>query len=121
MSYDDVQAAVGESVQIVADPPVVPDMELARKGVEALDTLPRPTLVTCRTGPRSVALIYLHAGLRSGADADDVIARAEADDAPFAGMTPLEAWVAKAFPSCPESGFRPRRAPRAGACAPRSA
>jgi hypothetical protein len=93
MSYDDVQAAVGESVRIVADPPVVPDMDLARRGVEALDSLPRPTLVTCRTGPRSAALIYLYAGLRSGADADDVIARAEADDAPFAGMDPLKAWV----------------------------
>jgi hypothetical protein len=93
MSYDDVRAAVGESVQIVADPPVVPDMELARKGVEALDGLPRPTLVTCRTGPRSAALVYLYAGLRSGADADDVIARAEADGAPFAGMGPLQAWV----------------------------
>jgi hypothetical protein len=95
MSYDDVQAAVGESVQIVADPPVVPDMEIARRGVEALDDLPRPTLVTCRAGPRSSALVYLYAGLRSGADADDVIARAEADGAPFAGMDPLEAWVRK--------------------------
>jgi hypothetical protein len=97
MSYDDVQAAVGESVQIVADPPVVPDMDLARKGVEALDDLPRPTLVTCRTGPRSSALVYLYAGLRSGADADDVIARAVADDAPFAGMGPLEAWVRRSL------------------------
>jgi protein tyrosine phosphatase (PTP) superfamily phosphohydrolase (DUF442 family) len=55
--------------------------------------LPRPTLVTCRTGPRSSALVYLYAGLRAGATADEVMARAEADDAPFCGSTDLKAWV----------------------------
>ena len=59
----------------------------------ALDRLPRPTLVTCRTGPRSSALTYLYAGLRSGASADDVLARAEADGAPFTRVAPLKAWV----------------------------
>jgi hypothetical protein len=49
--------------------------------------------VTCRTGPRSSALIYLYAGLRSGASADDVVARAEADDAPWARSDELRAWV----------------------------
>jgi protein tyrosine phosphatase (PTP) superfamily phosphohydrolase (DUF442 family) len=93
MSYESVQAAVAESVNIVSDPPKVLDMDLARQHVAALDRLPRPTLVTCRTGPRSSALIYLYAGLRSGATADEVLARAEADGAPFAGSAELRAWV----------------------------
>ena len=93
MSYSDVQAAVPESVNLVADPPRPFDMDVARRGVAALDRLPRPTLVTCRTGPRSSALVYLYAGLRSGASADDVLARAEADGAPFADADPLRAWV----------------------------
>ena len=49
--------------------------------------------MTCRTGPRSSALIYLYAGLQSGASAEDVIARAEADDAPWARSDELRAWV----------------------------
>jgi protein tyrosine phosphatase (PTP) superfamily phosphohydrolase (DUF442 family) len=93
MSYGEVKAAVGESECIVSDPPVVPDMDLARRQVAALDRLPRPTVVTCRTGPRSSALVYLYSGLRAGAPADAVIARAEADGAPFTGLEPLKAWV----------------------------
>jgi hypothetical protein len=95
MSYDDVQAAVSESVNIVSDPPRVLDTDLAREQAAALDQLPRPTLVTCRTGPRSSALVYLYAGLRQGATADEVLARAEADDAPFARSEELRAWVAQ--------------------------
>jgi hypothetical protein len=95
MSYADVQAAVAESANIVSDPPQVMDMDLARKHVAALDELPRPTLVTCRTGPRSSALVYLYAGLRAGATADEVLARAEADAAPFSGSDELRAWVAQ--------------------------
>src|SRR6266851_53703 len=53
MSYASVQAAVAESANIVSDPPQVLDMDLARRHIAALDRLPRPTLVTCRTGPRS--------------------------------------------------------------------
>lgn len=93
MSYAQVEEAVPESVNIVADPPHPFDMDVARRGVAALDELPRPTLVTCRTGPRSSALLYLYSGLRSGASADEVIARAEADQAPFAQADPLKAWV----------------------------
>jgi len=95
MSYDDVQAAVSESVNIVGDPPRVLDTDLAREQVAALDQLPRPTLVTCRTGPRSSALVYLYSGLKEGATADEVLARAEADDAPFARSEELRAWVAQ--------------------------
>jgi hypothetical protein len=93
MSYADVQAAVAESANIVSDPPRVLDMDLARRHVAALDELPRPTLVTCRTGPRSSALIYLYAGLKAGATADEVLARAEEDKAPFVGSDELKAWV----------------------------
>jgi len=70
-------------------------MDLARQHVAALDHLPRPTLVTCRAGPRSSAVIYLYAGLRAGATADEVLARAEADSAPFTGSDELKAWVAQ--------------------------
>jgi hypothetical protein len=93
MSYADVQSAVPESVNLIADPPRPFDMDVARRGVAALDALPRPTLVTCRTGPRSSALVYLYSGLRSGAGADEVMARAEADGAPFVEVDSLKGWV----------------------------
>jgi hypothetical protein len=93
MSYADVQAAVERSTNIVSDPPVVMDMTLARQHVEALDQLPRPTLVTCRTGPRSSAVIYLYAGLKAGATEQEVLAKAEADGAPFLQSDELVAWV----------------------------
>jgi hypothetical protein len=95
MSYADVQAAVAESANIVSDPPRVLDMDLARRHVAALDELPRPTLVTCRTGPRSAALVYLYAGLKAGATAEEVLARAEEDKAPFAAFDELKAWIAQ--------------------------
>src|SRR5215472_15020149 len=53
MSYADVERAVPVSANVVSDPPTPLDLDLARKQIEALDGLPRPTLVTCRTGPRS--------------------------------------------------------------------
>lgn len=93
MSFASVQAAVRESANVVSDPPTVLDMDLARQQIAALDELPRPTLVTCRTGPRSSALIYLYAGLRSGAAAEEVLARAQADDAPFVQAEELKNWV----------------------------
>jgi hypothetical protein len=95
MSYDDVQAAVPESENIVADPPRDFDVDRVRQVVAAIDRLPRPTLVTCRTGPRSSAAVYVYAGLRAGASADDVLARADADGAPFAGSGELRAVVAR--------------------------
>ena len=95
MSFDDVQAAVPESINIVSDGATVMDMEIARRHMAALDELPRPTVVTCRTGPRSSAVVYLYAGLEAGASAEDVLARAEADGAPFTGSDELKAWVAQ--------------------------
>jgi protein tyrosine phosphatase (PTP) superfamily phosphohydrolase (DUF442 family) len=94
MSYADVERAVPVSANVVSDPPVQLDLDLAREQIEALDGLPRPTLVTCRTGPRSSALIYLYAGLQTGASAEDVFACAEADDAAFVKSDELRAWVA---------------------------
>jgi protein tyrosine phosphatase (PTP) superfamily phosphohydrolase (DUF442 family) len=93
MSYEQVEAAVPESINLVSDPPREMTMDLARQQADALDRLPRPTLVTCRTGPRSSALVYLYAGLEAGATADEVLARAEADGAPFVASEELKAWV----------------------------
>src|ERR1700751_6166274 len=93
MSYADVERSVRVSANVVSDPPTPLDLDLARRQIEALDDLPRPTLVTCRPGPRSSALIYLYAGLKAGASADEVIACAEADDAPWARSDELRAWV----------------------------
>jgi hypothetical protein len=94
MSYADVERAVPVAANVVSDPPVQLDLDLAREQIEALDGLPRPTLVTCRTGPRSSALIYLYAGLQTGTSPEDVFARAEADDAAFVKSDELRAWVA---------------------------
>jgi hypothetical protein len=94
MSYADVQRAVPVSANVVSDPPTPLDIDLARRQIKELDGLPRPTLVTCRTGPRSSALIYLYGGLQAGASAEDVFAQAEADDAPFVKSDELRAWVA---------------------------
>lgn len=93
MSYAEVQAAVPVSANVISDPPRLMDMDLARRQVAALDSLPRPTLVTCRTGPRSSALIYMYAGLRAGASADAVLDRGRADDAPWYASEELRAWV----------------------------
>jgi protein tyrosine phosphatase (PTP) superfamily phosphohydrolase (DUF442 family) len=94
MSYADVQRAVPVSANVVSDPPTPLDLDLARRQIEALDGLPRPTLVTCRTGPRSSAVIYLYAGLQARASADDVLARAEEDGAAWTKSDELRAWVA---------------------------
>jgi hypothetical protein len=93
LTYAQVQDAVPVSANIVSDPPQVLTMDLARQHMAALDELPRPTAVTCRAGPRSSAVVYLYAGLKAGASADEVIARAEADGAPFTAMDDLKAWV----------------------------
>lgn len=95
MSYADVEAAIPVSGNVVSDPPRELDMDLAREQIAALDALPRPTLVTCRTGPRSSALIYLYAGLKQTAGADAVLAQADADGASFTRSEELRAWVAQ--------------------------
>lgn len=49
--------------------------------------------MTCRGGPRSSAVVDLYAGLRAGATLDEVLARAEADGAPFCDSDELKARV----------------------------
>jgi hypothetical protein len=97
MSYAQVQAAVPASENIVSDPPRVLDVAKVREHFAALDRLPRPTLVTCRTGPRSSAVIYLYAGVQQGASAKEVLARADADGAPFAASDELRQFVTEAL------------------------
>lgn len=93
MSYAQVRAAVPESENIVSDPPTELDVDFLRQHLAAIDRLPRPTLVTCRAGPRSSAVVYLYAGLKAGASADEVLARADADAAPFTGFDDLRGLV----------------------------
>jgi hypothetical protein len=93
MSFEQVQEAVPEAENIVSDPPREMTFDLVREHFAALDRLPRPTLVTCRTGPRSSAVVYLYAGLRAGASSGEVLARADAEGAPFAASDELRAFV----------------------------
>jgi hypothetical protein len=93
MSYAQVEAAVPQSVNIVSDPPRDINVEFVKQHLAVLDELPRPTLVTCRGGPRSSAVVYLYAGLRAGASADEVLAKADEDGAPFTGFDDLRTLV----------------------------
>jgi hypothetical protein len=104
MSYTQVEGAVPQSANVISDPPRVLDLELARKHVAALDELPRPTLVTCRSGPRSSAVAYMYAGLRAGAEPEEVIAEARADGAPFCAFKDYEEWVKQSIESLRREG-----------------
>jgi len=93
LSYEQVQQAIDTSVNVPSDPPRDLDLDIARAQIAALDELPRPTLVTCRAGPRASAAVYLYSGLQAGATPDEVLARADADGAPFAVHEAYRAWV----------------------------
>jgi hypothetical protein len=93
MSYEQVQAATPYSVNVISDPPRVLNLDLARQHVEALDSLPRPTLISCRTGPRASAVAYMYSGLKSGAEPDEVLATAEENQAPFIQFEEYKEWV----------------------------
>lgn len=93
MSYAQVQDAVPNCARVVSDPPRVLNLDLARRHVEALDKLPRPTLISCRAGPRASAVAYMYAGLKVGADPGVVLAAAERDDAPFYAFPEYQEWV----------------------------
>jgi len=99
MSYSQVKAATDHSVNVVSDPPKVLDLELAKQHVEALDTLPRPTLISCRTGPRASAVAYMYSGLKLGSEPDEVIAKAEMDEAPFIKFEEYKDWVRSSIES----------------------
>lgn len=93
ISYAQVQRAVGRSINVVSDPPRTLNLDLAREHVAALDELPRPTLVTCRSGPRASAVAYMYAGLRAGADPEEVLVEAERNGAPFCKSDEYKTWV----------------------------
>jgi hypothetical protein len=93
MSYRQVQEAVAHSKNVISDPPRVLNLELAKQHVEALDELPRPTLVSCRAGPRASAVAFMYAGLEAGADPDEVIEAARAAGAPFTSHADYVEWV----------------------------
>ena len=99
MSYAQVQEAVSSSARVVSDPPRELDLDLARQHVEALDRLPRPTLISCRSGPRASAVAYMYAGLKLGAAPDEVLAAAEQDDAPFCAFAEYRDWVRSSMES----------------------
>jgi hypothetical protein len=93
ISYSQVQQAVEHSARVISDPPRTLTLELARQQMAALDALPRPTLMTCRTGPRASATAYLYAGLKAGATSAEVLAAAEADNAPFFAIPENREWL----------------------------
>jgi len=99
ISYQQVQAATPHSANVISDPPRTLNLELAQQHVEALDSLPRPTLISCRTGPRSSAVAYMYSGLKLGADPEEVIATAEKDNAPFTKSDELKDWVRSSIES----------------------
>ena len=93
MSYDQVKDATPYSLNVISDPPRVLNLDLAKQHVQALDALPRPTLISCRMGPRSSAVAYMYSGLKLGADPDEVLAEAEKDQAPFVKNEEYKDWV----------------------------
>ena len=99
MSYVQVQEATPDCKNVVSDPPRVLDLDLARQHVEALNILPRPTLISCRTGPRASAVAYMYSGLKFGAEPDEVLAAAERDQAPFVQFEEYKEWVRSSIDS----------------------
>lgn len=93
MSYEQVKDATKFSANVISDPPRTLNLDLAYQHVKALDDLPRPTLISCRTGPRASAVAYMYSGLKQDADPEEVIAQAEKDEAPFTKFEDYKAWV----------------------------
>jgi len=99
MSYQQVQAATPDSINVISDPPQVLNLDLAKQHVKALDSLPRPTLISCRTGPRASAVAYMYSGLKLGVEPEEVIAVAEKDNAPFTKFDDYKEWVRSSIES----------------------
>jgi len=110
MSYSQVQEAVLASARVVSDPPRALTLDLARQHVAALDALPRPTLVSCRTGPRGSAVAYLYAGLQQGASYDEVLAAAQRDRAPFCAAADIAEWLRTSLEALRDDPHTPRTA-----------
>jgi len=107
MSYSQVKAAAPQSINVISDPPRVLNLDLAKQHVEAPDLLPRPTLISCRTGPRSSAVAYMYSGLKLGAEPEEVIAMAEKDQAPFIQFEEYKEWVRSSIRSLRKEADRP--------------
>lgn len=99
ISYDQVQHAAPVTARVISDVPRIMDLDLARQHVAALEELPRPTLISCWTGPRASAVAYMYAGLKAGASAADVIAAGERDSSPFCAAPGLNDWVKSSMES----------------------
>ena len=107
MSYDQVQEATPVSINVISDPPRVLNLDLAKQHIEALDALPRPTLISCRTGPRASAVAYMYSGLKLGAEPDEVLAIAEKDQAPFIKFDEIKDWVRSSIESLRQGQDQP--------------
>ena len=103
MSYEEVWKATSNSVNVISDLSLTLNLDLATQHVIALDSLPRPTLISCRTGPRASAVAYMYSGLKLGADPDEVIAAAEKDNAPFTKIEEYKNWVRSSIKSLRKS------------------
>ena len=110
LSWSQVQESVHASARVVSDPPRELTLELARQQIAALDTLPRPTLVSCRTGPRGSAVAYLYAGLAQGATYEEVLRAAERDQAPFCGSAEIKEWLRTSLAALRKETQTPRTA-----------
>jgi hypothetical protein len=110
MSWAQVQESVHDSARVVSDPPRELTLDLARQHVAALDTLPRPTLVSCRTGPRGSAVAYLYAGLKQGATYEDVLRAAQRDEAPFCAAADIKEWLRTSLEALRTETRNPRTA-----------
>jgi hypothetical protein len=99
MSFDQVKSATPHSINVISDPPQVLNLDLARQHVNALDSLPRPTLISCRTGPRASAVAYMYSGLKLGAEPDEVLEVAEKDQAPFIQFDEYKEWIRSSIES----------------------
>ena len=99
MSYEQVQQATPNSINVISDPPRVLNLELAKQHVKALNALPRPTLISCRTGPRASAVAYMYSGLQTGAEPGEVLAAAEKDQAPFYQFEEIREWIRSSMES----------------------
>ncbi len=93
MSFQQVQESTPNCLNVVSDPPDTLNLDLAQQQVEALDALPRPTLISCRMGPRASAVAYMYSGLKLGINPIDVINAAEKANAPFVKSDEYKAWV----------------------------
>ena len=93
ISFQQVKESTRNCINIISDPPMILNFDLAQQQVEALDSLPRPTLISCRMGPRSSAVAYMYAGLKLGINPQEVIVAAEKANAPFVKSEEYKAWV----------------------------